>query len=196
MIQYALLKMNNVFKKIILVSSNCYPLYNFNIIYNELIKDNKSWIYMNDESYSRWQFKKMYNYQNGSFEINNGTYMSQWHILDSYHLIYYFEYNNNKFIKTYQKINTSVKCDNEEVELIEAINKTTKYQHYLLSMFGFWNNDIDNIIYNIKNNTNKGYCIGTDEHFIANVLLFNLNNNFESNLLNNIRTFKKINKYF
>ena len=47
MMQYALGTKGNVFKKYVLLSSNDGPLYNFNVIYNELIKDNISGMLIN-----------------------------------------------------------------------------------------------------------------------------------------------------
>jgi len=45
MIQYALFKKGNIFKKYVLLSSADQPLYNYQVIFNELNADSKSWIY-------------------------------------------------------------------------------------------------------------------------------------------------------
>ena len=51
MMQYAFLKYGDIFKKYVLLSPNCVPLYNFDIIYNEFNKDNKSWIQCTSDDY-------------------------------------------------------------------------------------------------------------------------------------------------
>lgn len=193
MIQYALIKKGNIFKKVVLLSDTCYPLYNFNILYNELCKDTKSWIYINDDSYTRSHQKIFYEYEGGIFNIDNGIFMSQWHILDSSHLIYYFDYDvkTQQYKKTYHKIPEKIKCNNKFIELIEAINPKLKFQQYLISMYGAYNNNIHKLINNIESNIYSGFCIGLDEHFIGNIFLFNinlenLNINLRMNKINNL----------
>jgi len=51
MMQYAFLKYGDIFKKYVLLSPNCAPLYNFDIIYNEFNKDDKYWIQCISDDY-------------------------------------------------------------------------------------------------------------------------------------------------
>jgi hypothetical protein len=45
-----LLKFGNIFKKMVLISSADKPLYNYKVMQDELVKDNKSWFYYSNDN--------------------------------------------------------------------------------------------------------------------------------------------------
>lgn len=121
MMQYAFLKYGDIFKKYVLLSPNCVPLYNFDIIYNEFNKDNKSWIQSNSNAYmGKYTPIKYYKFNGGPFDINTITNQSQWMALDRKHLDLFFMSNNNKLIKTYTIMNNN-----------EIISSNKLFQSYL-----------------------------------------------------------------
>lgn len=158
MIQYAFLKYGDIFKKYVLLSSNCAPLYNFDIIYNEFNKDNKSWIECSSEDYRGKNTPiKYYKFNGGPFDINTITNQSQWMALDRKHLDLFFMNNNNKLIKTYTTINNN-----------EIITSDKLFQSYLNA-------------YKLDN-----YNYDSDNSFFISVISQIIKS--KTDLLNNIRT--------
>ena len=74
MMQSAFLYFGDIFKKYVLLSQNCVPLYNYDILYNEFNKDNKSWFSCMNEMYKGEGSKndpiKFYKFNGGPFNIN------------------------------------------------------------------------------------------------------------------------------
>ena len=138
MMQYAFLKYGDIFKKYVLLSPNCVPLYNFDIIYNEFNKDNKSWIQSNSNAYmGKYTPIKYYKFNGGPFDINTITNQSQWMALDRKHLDLFFMNNNNKLIKTYTIINNN-----------EIISSNKLFQSYLNAYkLDDYNYDSDNYFF-------------------------------------------------
>ena len=129
MIQYAFLKYGDIFKKYVLLSPNCVPLYNFDIIYNEFNKDNKSWIQSNSNAYmGKYTPIKYYKFNGGPFDINTITNQSQWMALDRKHLDLFFM-SNNKLIKTYTIINNNEIISSNK--LFQSYLDAYKFQNYL-----------------------------------------------------------------
>jgi len=158
MMQYAFLKYGDIFKKYVLLSPNCAPLYNFDIIYNEFNKDDKSWIQSNSNDYmGKYYPIKYYNFNGGIFDINTITNQSQWMALDRKHLDLFFMNNNNKLIKTYMTINNN-----------EIITSNKLFQSYLNAF------KLDD------------YEILSDNSFFISVISQIIKN--KTDLLNNIRT--------
>ena len=135
MMQYAFLKYGDIFKKYVLLSPNCVPLYNFDIIYNEFNEDNKSWIQCTSDDYiGKHTPTKYYKFNGGPFDINTITLQSQWMALDRKHLDLFFMNNNNKLIKTYTTVNNN-----------EIISSNKLFQSYLNSYkLDNYNYDSDN----------------------------------------------------
>jgi hypothetical protein len=110
MMQFSFLKFGDIFKKYVLLSPMCAPLYNYSILYNEFTKDNKSWIQCSSNKYvanyatDPLQF---YTFSGGPFDINTITYQSQWMALDRQHVTLFFTLNNGKMVKTYQTVTSS-----------------------------------------------------------------------------------------
>lgn len=162
MMQYAFLKYGDIFKKYVLLSSNCAPLYNFDIIYNEFNKDNKSWIECSSEDYRGKNTPiKYYKFNGGPFDINTITNQSQWMALDRKHLDLFFMNNNNKLIKTYTTINNN-----------EIITSNKLFQSYLDA-------------YKLDN-----YNYDSDNSFFISVISQIIKS--KTDLLNNIRTVLRI----
>ena len=158
MIQYAFLKHGDIFKKYVLLSSNCAPLYNFDIIYNEFNKDDKSWIECNSDDYRGKNTPiKYYKFNGGPFDINTITNQSQWMALDRKHLDLFFMNNDNKLIKTYTTISNN-----------EIITPNKLFQSYLNS-------------YKLDN-----YNYDSDNSFFISVISQIIKS--KTDLLNNIRT--------
>ena len=129
MMQYAFLKYGDIFKKYVLLSPNCVPLYNFDIIYNEFNKDNKSWIQSNSNAYmGKYTPIKYYKFNGGPFDINTITNQSQWMALDRKHLDLFFM-SNNKLIKTYTIINNNEIISSNK--LFQSYLDAYKFQNYL-----------------------------------------------------------------
>lgn len=164
MMQYAFLKYGDIFKKYVLLSPNCAPLYNFDIIYNEFNKDNKSWIECSSDNY-RGQYIpiKYYKFNGGPFDINTITNQSQWMALDRKHLDLFFMNNNNKLIKTYTIINNN-----------EIISSDKLFQSYLNA-------------YKLDD-----YNYDSDNSFFISVISKIIKNKID--LINNIRTVLSIKK--
>ena len=138
MMQYAFLKFGDIFKKYVLLSPNCVPLYNFDIIYNEFNKDNKSWIQCTSDDYiGKHTPTKYYIFNGGPFDINTITLQSQWMALDRKHLDLFFMNNNNKLIKTYTIVNKN-----------EIISSNKLFQSYLNAYkLDDYNYDSDNYFF-------------------------------------------------
>jgi len=96
MIQYSIIKYGNVFKKIILVDGTTMPLYNFNTIYKELNKNDKSWFSIAGDEYSWDRHQKIYKNNGGIFDINDVAYGSQWFSLDNKHLKFFINLDGKK----------------------------------------------------------------------------------------------------
>ena len=159
MMQYAFLKYGDIFKKYVLLSPNCAPLYNFDIIYNEFNKDDKSWIQCTSDNYmGLYNPTKFYTFNGGPFDINTITLQSQWMALDRKHLNLFFMNNNNKLIKTYTTINNN-----------ELISSNKLFQSYL-NAYKLENYEYDSDCYFfisviskiIKNKTDLSNNIKTD----------------------------------
>jgi hypothetical protein len=130
MMQYAFLKYGDIFKKYVLLSPNCAPLYNFDIIYNEFNEDNKSWIQSNSNAYmGKYTPIKYYKFNGGPFDINTITNQSQWMALDRKHLDLFFMNNNNKLIKTYTIVNNNEIISSNK--LFQSFLDAYKFQNYL-----------------------------------------------------------------
>ena len=130
MMQHAFLKYGDIFKKYVLLSPNCVPLYNFDIIYNEFNKDNKSWIQSNSNAYmGKYTPIKYYKFNGGPFDINTITNQSQWMALDRKHLDLFFMNNNNKLIKTYTIVNNNEIISSNK--LFQSFLDAYKFQNYL-----------------------------------------------------------------
>ena len=171
MMQYALNQKGNIFKKYVLISANDAPLYNFKVIYNELISDNKSWFsYL--YSWKQLQlWKKIYIHEGGLFNFEDIDTISQWNAIDQTHLNFYLNPDPSK--PTYIKIKNDVKlmCNNEEVENIRAIDQNSIYQKYLDSVDSNGSNKLS--LDKIKN-IDKEYCIITDIMFFSAILKYQL----------------------
>lgn len=98
-IQYAILKKGNIFKKYVLLSETCAPLYNYNIIKTELLKNDKSWLSSFNELNNRW---------------------SQWIAIDQKHINYFINpntdityiVNDNTLISKYEYYNKLINISN------------------------------------------------------------------------------------
>ena len=188
MMQYALVEKNLNIKKCVLLSGADMPLYNYNIIKTELLKDDKSMISFtnnNEGGYARNFIFKSYNYEGGIFDINSMNYVSQWMALDIKHIKYFFNTDNdNKIIKTYKKRN--VEYCNGKTNIIEALEKDSDYQKYIDSHVGVYDgytSDKEAIESLIK----SGFCVTGDESYFGSVVKFNLDRNNEE-FLDNIKT--------
>ncbi|ADO67250.1 hypothetical protein crov217 [Cafeteria roenbergensis virus] len=179
MMQYALEKVGNIFKKIVLIDGSSMPLYNFNVMYKELCSDNKSWFSIGGDGYARNYMIKPYKYMGGPFDINDVAFGSQWFSLDRKHLSYFIKLDD--FEKSYEiKINKEGdkklnKCGTNYIE-----SKYKELQDNLDAMFSNYNNDIDD-----------KYCGGVDEVFfhvvVKNNVGSNINENFKLGEFNDLK---------
>ena len=198
MMQYSLIKKGNIFKKFVLISSNDKPLYNFDIIYKTLTQDNCSWIYYSGDNngYKRYFLKSAYEFEGGIFDTDDIVYSSQWMAIDKEHLKYFINLNND--FKTYEKKNKIFTCDNNSIEIIDAIDNNSTYSKYLNSFNGSYNEEMtEEELKNILKNE-SGFCIGIDEFYFASVIKHNLKTKeeFKKNIkYNTISNLNEINKY-
>jgi hypothetical protein len=198
MMEYMLMKKGNIFKKYILISSQDYPLYNYKVLYNELVSDNKSWLYYNGENsnggYANTHFKKIYNFEGGIFNINDITYVSQWCAIDRNHIKFFF---NDETLKsssrTYIKKNSIIRCKNVDTEIVESLNDDI-YQKYINSHIGTYKNFMTETDLEDLNKT--GFCINANETFFGAIIKVNFKKNMDK-LLENIRYYNisKLEKY-
>jgi hypothetical protein len=182
MIQYSLKQKKSIFKKFVLLSSNDKPLYNYNILYETLNFDDKSWLYYSDDNggYARYFLKKPYSFQGGEFSTNDIVYVSQWMALDIKHIVYFIDFKNENFI-TYKK-SGEIKCGNVIIDGISAVKSNSIYEKYLSSFIGSYNSEFT--YEELKQLINNGYCIGTDEYFFGTVLkhYFKSSDEFKNNI--------------
>jgi len=173
MIQYALFKKGNIFKKYVLLSSADQPLYNYQVIFNELNADSKSWIYYSGEKdgYARNFLNTIYTNQGGIFTPQDVNYVSQWMALDIQHIPYFIDFTTSDF-KTYKKIE-NINCSGSIIDVIDAINKESKFNKYIYSFMGdllkneFTKDELEKIIDN-------GFCVAVDEYYFGAVIKYNL----------------------
>jgi hypothetical protein len=64
----------NYYKKIVFIQQ-CMPLYNYNIIKNEFIKDNRSWFKPRNGEYPQWQYSYPYNFNR---DTDDGATIYDW----------------------------------------------------------------------------------------------------------------------
>ena len=147
MMQYASLYKKTIYKKYVLLSNTCCPLYNYEKIYNKYVENNKSW-FMN------------FNY--------NKIKASQWFSLDkkilnlfldidmlkiyekTYGIIYDKEYKEKKNYKCYT---------NKNINKIKSVNKNSFYQEQL--------DRFDSKSINVM----KSPCCFTDEYYFYSVIM-------------------------
>ena len=181
MIQYMLITYGHIFKKFILVSPTDAPLYNYQIMYKELVSDNKSWIYYSNEGngYSRDMFKKIYTYEGGIFNLNDAVYISQWCAIDKTHIPFYFDMTLIKKKKpTYIKklelqSNKPVEICDGPTNYIVSVSNDPKFQQYIDSHVGSWKVSNKTHLHSIIN-TDHGYCATVDESYFGTVLKHNI----------------------
>ena len=188
MMQYAFVKKNLNIKKCVLLSGADMPLYNYNIIKTELLKDDKSWLCYtnnNEGGYTRNFLFKSYSYEGGIFDINSMNYVSQWMALDIKHIIYFFKVDSgDKIVRTYKKKN--VEYCNGKTNIIEALDKDSDYQKYIDSHVGIYDGFVENKEA-IESLIEGGFCVTGDESYFGSVVKFNLDRNNED-FLSNIKT--------
>jgi len=170
MMQYALVTKGNIFKKFVLLSPNDGPLYRFNVIYNELMKDNKSWFGIHYKWHQRRWMKKIYIHEGGEFDFDEVTTSSQWNAIDNTHLEFYFDINKlSKNEPTYIKVEEDFICDNNEINIVKIIDGVDiKFQKYLNSFNGFIQEKLS--FNKLKEIDNNGFCIVTDVVFFITIL--------------------------
>jgi hypothetical protein len=155
----------------ILLSENCAPLYNFSVLEKTLVNNNKSWFNIsNGESYARDFHRQIYDYNSGSFTINDITYSSQWHAIDERHFKFFINFEKNNYVKTYEKDGDTT-CNTEK---IKAIDINSVNQKYLESVKGSWSSIED-----------LNTCVTSDETIILAILKHNIGDNkidLENNL--------------
>jgi hypothetical protein len=168
MMQYALATKGNIFKKYVLLSANDAPLYNFHVIYKELMRDNKSWFsyFYNWKQLKLW--KKIYNHEGGLFNFEDIDTISQWNTIDQTHLSFYL----NIYEKTYKKSDNIVDCNGYKINYIKAINPESIYQKYLDSINSYGSNKLS--LDQLKNIDKNGFCILTDTMFFSAIFKYQL----------------------
>lgn len=193
--QYILINKINI-KKFILLSGACAPIVNFNVMYNNLINNNKSWFYMTpgERNYYHPLILKKHG---GIFYWNDLGYHSQWCSIDINHAKMFFYPN---FEKTYyvvknndnEKIN--VKCSNSQVNYIDVIDnynysELSKELQLLLKSF----NGGTSISDFFDNEHYKDIpCAPSDEHFFGNYILHVLTKDITNENNQYIETVSKI----
>ena len=190
MMQYAFLKYGDIFKKYVLLSPNCVPLYNFDIIYNEFNEDNKSWIQSNSNAYmGKYTPIKYYKFNGGPFDINTITNQSQWMALDRKHLDLFFMSNNNKLIKTYTIVNNNEIISSNK--LFQSFLDAYKFQNYLYDSDNYFFISVISQIIKSKtdliNNIRTDISIKNDKWIrkkieIKNDLIYQKKNNYQYRL--------------
>jgi hypothetical protein len=184
MMQYMLVNFGNIFKKFVLLDSSSYPLYKYDVMYNELVSDNKSWFYFSNENngYARKMFKKIYDYEGGIFSMNDIVYISQWCTIDQTHIPFYFDMEliKNKQ-NTYIKFKLDMNCD---TDAIKSVSPNNIFQKYIDSHVGTWNNKMSKI--ELEGILNSGLCITGDETFFGAVLKYNV----KDKILDHVRHYK------
>ncbi len=187
MMQYGFLHFGDIFKKYVLLSPNCCPLYNYNIIYNEFNKDNKSWVQANSDIYRGNNTNipiKFYKFNGGQFDINTITNQSQWMAIDRNHMNLFFIIKKNILTKTYKTINNND---------LKSFNKI--FNSYLnVYKFKNYNYDSDNsffiaimskIIHSKKDYINN-FRVNNDWYYILNIVKHNWIKPLKINNINNI----------
>jgi len=177
MMQYSLMTHGNIFRKMILVDVSNNPLYNYKVMKEELISDDRSWLYFGSDrgGYNRNIFKKMYDYQGGIFTINDVTFMSQWMAIDKKHLSFYFDFEN---LPTYVK-DKDILCPKvvrQNITIIKSVSPNTKYQKFIESHVGTDAN-LKLTVEELENIFKDGYCVIGDESYFGAVFKYH----FESN---------------
>ena len=178
MIQDALSKHGNIFKKFVLLDSTNAPLYNYNVIKNTLCIDDKSWFYFSKDNhgYARNQFKKMYDFEGGIFTLNDNVYISQWFTIDQKHVGFYIDLDIPNFI-TYEK-KENIKCD-KLTDILKSISPKTEYQEYIIAHIG---TQRDYSYEEAKDIVNSGFCITADESFFGVIFKHNIKRKFRNNV--------------
>jgi hypothetical protein len=162
-IEYAMKnKPYNYYKKIVFLQQ-CLPLYNFNIIKNEFIKDNKSWFKPRGGEYPIWAYSQPYNFNRTD---NDGATIYDWNwwnaifAIDQSHFNIFFDEShideNNNYIGTYKKEGEYI-CYGENFDNIVSINKG-KYDVLFKQVTGSWD---------WNNPSTTASCINSDEVFFG-----------------------------
>jgi hypothetical protein len=171
MMQYAIILKGNIFKKYVLLSSSCCPLYNFDVLYQILMENSQSWFYGRNEGYLRNTLIYSYKDQGGIFDYTDGTFWSQWFTLDCKHINLFLSNDtlinkkktyeiieNDHLKKEFECISTGVKI---KIHMIKSVYINDNYQKQLDSFNG------GSTINEIKN---KLPCAATDEYFFASII--------------------------
>ena len=162
-IEYAMInKPYGYYKKVVFIQQ-CLPLYNYKVIKEEFLKDNKSWFKPRNGEYPEWQYSQPYNFNR---EDNEGATIYDWNwwnaifALDSSHFSIFFDSNqvdnNNNYIGTYKKYGKYT-CYGEDFDNIIPINKG-KYDVLFKQVTGSWN---------WNNPSINSSCINSDEVFFG-----------------------------
>lgn len=162
-IEYAMKnKSYNYYKKIVFLQQ-CLPLYNFNIIKNELVNDNKSWFKPREGNYPGWEYSKPYDFNrknNDGATINDWNWWNAVFAIDYSHFNIFFDEKNinedNNYTGTYVK-NGQYSCNGVDYDNVNPI-KTGKYNVLFEQTTGSWDWD---------NPSKNSSCINSDEVFFG-----------------------------
>ena len=163
MMQYSHIHFKQQFKKYVLLSGLCCPLYSINNIYNKLNNDifnNKSWFLFYDSILDNYFIKSYDNDIIIKSEIKNID-TSQWMIIDYRHMKFFFVTNYGSFKKSMNTIE----------QYTDRFIKKTSNENYECIIL---NNETDSMF---KNYVEVDCKKGTDECFFSTWILFKLFNN-------------------
>jgi len=179
-IEYAMKnKPYNYYKKIVFIQQ-CMPIYNYNIIKKEFLKDDKSWFKPRNGHYAGYQYTQPYNFNR---EKDNGSTINDWNwwsaifALDRSHFDIFFDKTNvidGKYMGTYKKEGL-YKCNGKDFDDVIPLKPNDSHDVLFKQVRANWD------WYNL---TFKESCVNSDEVFFG--LAFK--HNFQGNTIsNNVR---------
>lgn len=163
------------YKKIVFLQQ-CLPLYNYEVIKEEFLKDNKSWFKPRDGQYPGWQYSQPYNFNRSD---NEGATIYDWNwwnaifALDCSHLTIFFDKNqvdsNKNYIGTYKK-DGKYNCYGEDFDNVIPINKG-KYDVLFKQVTGSWNWNKPSMTASCINSDEVFFGLAFKHHFKGNEIV-------------------------